>query len=74
MKCPQCAINGKRSKVFSLGESTTLMSWSRYWDEDGIWHSHDPNQRISGYRCSEGHQWDEKSYAPCPAGDYPKEK
>ena len=57
MKCPKCIEEGKRSKVFDLGRSTTLMACPSYYDEDGNHHTHDSNRISSCFECSEGHKW-----------------
>jgi len=67
MKCPDCVKEGKTSKVFDHGGSTTCMGWTPYWDEGGTYHSHDPNTHASSYSCSNGHIWVEKNRAQCPA-------
>ena len=47
-----------------------------YWDEDGVMHRHDPNQTTAGYRCSNGHEWVERTLSQCPAPecDYGQQK
>jgi hypothetical protein len=65
--CPQCQQLGERSKVYEGGTVTTAMGFSRFWDEDGVKHIHDPNTTTKGYRCSRGHGWNEVSLADCPA-------
>jgi hypothetical protein len=71
MKCPECRAKGVKSTVSVLGTSVTLLSYTPYYDAEGVFHRHDPNTQTSGYRCSNGHHWSEKSLSPCPAGDYP---
>lgn len=77
MKCPECAENGLTSKVYSQGQTSTLMGGGGpYWGEDGVLHRHDPNTITSGFRCSNGHRWATKSKQRCPAPDcnYGKEQ
>jgi len=75
MKCPECLAAGLKSRVESLGGTVTLMGWAPYWDEEGVYHSHDPNIRKSEYGCSNGHAWSEEYQAECPASgcDYGKD-
>lgn len=67
MICKQCKEQGRTSTVVPLGGFTTLMGWHPYYDESGVYHSHDPNRHESSYRCSNGHNWAEEVYAACPA-------
>ena len=59
MKCSACVIQGKRSKVFVHGSSTTLLNWFPYYDEDGNLHDNNPNKVTTSYSCSNGHMWEE---------------
>lgn len=65
MKCQQCVEMGQKSQVYLGISSSTLMGWTPYFDEDGQYHSHDPNWTTTGYRCSEGHNWQKSSQKPC---------
>lgn len=60
MKCLQCVKEGKKSKVYIGGSSTTLLGVSRYYDEDGNYHVYDPNIITTNYLCSNGHFWSEQ--------------
>ena len=57
MKCPKCEEEGKRSKVYVGGSSSTLLGWTPYYDEDGNYHNNDPNRITTNYSCSEGHNF-----------------
>lgn len=71
MKCPVCEGEGQTSKVYPDGfGSTTAMLGETYWDEEGVWHSHDPNTSSEGYSCSRGHIWTVVQQQACPAGDW----
>lgn len=70
VKCPVCEEKGTESRVFPLGHSSTLMGSSPFYDETGVYHSHDPNATTSSYRCSNGHIWNVKSYNSCPACEW----
>ena len=58
--CPYCAANGEKSIVYDNGGTSTLMAWTPYYDEDGVYHSDDPNIYTNNYSCSNGHVWSEK--------------
>lgn len=65
MKCPECVKAGQTSRV-TVGMSTsTLMSGSSFYDENGDYHSHDPNTTETDYACSNGHQWQESTRSKC---------
>lgn len=67
MKCSQCIEENKKSTVSSEGCSTTLLGYGGpFYDEDGIYHDHDPNIVTTYYRCSNGHRWHEKGSKQCP--------
>ena len=72
MKCPVCVENDQISKVWSIGQMTTLMSCHPYYDEDGVYHSHDQNKVARGYLCSNNHRWSVTSVAECPNCDFGK--
>lgn len=59
MKCPQCAAEGERSKVYPGMTTTTCMAVSSWYDEDGNYHRHNPNTTTTHYSCSRGHEWTE---------------
>jgi len=66
--CVECKKLGEKSSIYANGSSSTLMSGGPpYWDEDGIYHSHDPNTITSAYSCSKGHAFTIKSRSSCPA-------
>jgi hypothetical protein len=55
--CETCATEGQKSIVTSGGACTTLMGFQSYYDEEGVFHSHDPNRTTADFRCSRGHAW-----------------
>lgn len=67
MKCPECVAANLRSRVTPGYSYTTAMAGVSYYDEDGIWHSHDPNHHTTSYSCSNGHQWTESRIYSCHA-------
>lgn len=50
-------LEKKRSRVMTHGGTCTLLGYSPYYDEDGMYHIHDPNWRSNRYTCSNGHEW-----------------
>ena len=61
MKCSYCVEQNLRSTIHVQGGSTTLMTPTIYWDEDGKSHFHDLNINTSKYSCSNRHCWTVKS-------------
>jgi hypothetical protein len=57
MKCSYCLEQNLRSTIHVQGGSTTLMTPTIYWDEDGKSHFHDLNINTSKYSCSNRHCW-----------------
>lgn len=56
--CPQCVRDGERSTVHDPATfSETCMGFFPYRDEEGHYHSHNPNMRESFLTCSRGHRW-----------------
>ena len=67
MKCEKCVEAGQKSRVNSHGGMSTLMGYSPYYDEDGVYHRHDGNRKTNHYSCSNGHHWVEVGTKACPA-------
>ena len=74
MKCPECVEQGLKSKVFGGTGYVTCLAYKPYYDEDGVFHSHDPNQHTQRMSCSNGHGWTETSQMSCPNCDWGKQK
>lgn len=70
MICPHCQAEGTESHVVELCSSSTLIGWSPYYDEKGVYHSHDPNARTTQFECSRGHHFSTSRMVPCPNCDY----
>ena len=66
--CPQCKEAGLKSEVYPGAGRTTLMGWQPYYDEEGKYHSHDPNTTTIHFQCSNGHSWIEKKHNSCWCG------
>jgi len=63
MICQQCKNEGLASIIYVGPTSVTCMAASTYYDENGDFHHNNPNYSITSYKCSNGHQWQEKSTA-----------
>ena len=61
--CPQCQEEGLKSQVYMGVCTSTLVGCLSYWDEDGNFHSDDCNTTICTYYCSNGHTWNDGSWA-----------
>lgn len=69
MKCYQCGELGLESIVIPDGNAhRTLMGSEDYYDENGHFHSHDPNYSRAPFRCSRGHSWSLTEYGQCWCG------
>lgn len=73
MKCPECERLGLRSRVYDSGsvwwmaEDHIRHNWNPYWDEDDVYHVHNPNIKNKSYECSNSHKFNTKFSDPCPA-------
>lgn len=67
MKCQECVNTGQKSQVYPGPASVTCMGYQPYYDEEGVYHDHDPNWRSRNYTCSKGHDWVDSYQAKCPA-------
>lgn len=74
MICPHChpTCNGiehegcQRSTIRIVpGKPPTDIPKDQFFDEDGVWHSHNPNIIVTQYRCSNGHRFAERSSWEC---------
>jgi hypothetical protein len=70
MKCPECIRLGLKSTIRMGGTTTTSMGFSDHYDEDGQFHSHDPNSRCTTFQCSHGHQGVILDSRKCPTCGY----
>ncbi len=70
MKCPTCVEEGKKSRVTTGHGSTTLMGFTPYYDEDGVYHSHDANRETLQNLCSQGHAGKLIAAKSCPGCDW----
>ena len=67
MKCPICVANGTKSKVYEGSSFSTLIGSHPFYDEDGVYHDHDPNTHSDYYSCTLGHSFSVKRINKCPA-------
>jgi hypothetical protein len=65
--CPQCAEQNRSSSVEQGYTTSTLIGSLPFTDEQGT-HFHDPNGKVTYFRCSRDHIWAEAGLAPCPVG------
>jgi len=66
MICAECQAQGLKSKVTPGTGWETLLGWRPFYDEEGRFHSHNPNVTTRSYECSNGHEWTVKEKKPCP--------
>ena len=66
MRCPACVAEGKTSRLHMTVAPTAPRPVDRFWDEDGKMHVHDFTIRRSGFRCSNGHNYEQVFQSSCP--------
>lgn len=68
--CPACLSLA----AICLGTSATLMLWYPYRDNEGKFHSHNPNTHKTCFKCTEcGTSYTEEWLESCTSCDYGKE-
>lgn len=66
-KCEECEKEGKKpERIYPGSTSVTDMGYAPYWDNEGNYHEHDPNVRVTGFSCSNEHRWTQNTDKPCP--------
>ena len=71
MKCPKCVEQNLKSTLSANGPSmSTLVYYTPYYDEDGVYHKHDANHITSQYVCSNGHKLVITGGNRCPSCDW----
>jgi hypothetical protein len=74
MKCIQCVKENKKSTLFARhGMIVTNMGFTPYYDEEGRYHSHDPNLSTQFFECSNGHVSKVTTLKKCGSCDFGKE-
>jgi len=72
MICKHCKAEGEVSQVF-VGPSRSTCMWNQpFYDEKGVYHSHNTNTVNKSYSCSRGHMWTENVKLSCPNCDWGK--
>lgn len=61
MICQICKENNQKSTINVLCTSVTCMNGISYYDENGKYHHYDPNITTSYLRCSNGHEFQNKT-------------
>jgi hypothetical protein len=67
MICPECKKEGLKSTIMLGGGSSTLMGYNPYFDEEGVYHKHNPNSFCCSWMCSNKHTGTTSIGNPCPA-------
>lgn len=65
-RCPECKKEGERSTVRWRAGRGTDAGWEPYYDEAGVYHSHNPNSVKYPMSCSCGHKWTHTVRYRCP--------
>ena len=65
--CPFCIEAGTKSRLYGGTTVVTCMYSPPYHDEEGHYHSHDPNHHTTSYHCSNGHRFSVSLTLGCPA-------
>lgn len=67
MICPKCKEQGKKSCVYGGTSFVTCAYYQPYYDEEGVYHSHDGNRHTTSYTCSNGHKITISGTGKCPS-------
>jgi len=70
MTCVKCKELGQKSVLTSGYTTVTAMYFEPFYDENGVFHSHNRNVRKSTYNCSNGHAIVVSSTAMCPSCNF----
>ncbi len=74
MICPKCKSENRKSIVYVGMSESTAMYAPPFYDEQNVYHNHDPNTTTTHYTCSNGHEFRETKTHKCPGCDWPEEK
>ncbi len=66
MICPKCKEEGRKSFITIGMGFTTCMFSQPFYDESGVYHSHDSNKHTKNYTCSNNHKITISSTGKCP--------
>jgi hypothetical protein len=67
MICEKCKEQGKTSTIFITGSLQRPFPHQAHYNEEGVYHDHDPNKYPQGFECSNNHIWVTENPLPCPA-------
>jgi hypothetical protein len=67
MICPKCKELGQKSIIHRGLGTATSMYCPPYYDEEGVYHSHDANICTTVFNCSKGHRITIRSTGKCPS-------
>ena len=71
--CATCKAEGQTSTITVGGGMVTSVYYPPYYDEAGVYHSHDANAATFNYACSRGHRWKGAVPPPkCPGCSWPE--
>lgn len=68
--CPVCKQQGEKSTVTPRATFRTAMGGGSFYDEEGDYHSHDPNIHTKPFVCSNNHHFRRVFYMPCGTCGY----
>jgi hypothetical protein len=72
--CSKCQSENRKSIVYvGVSESTTMYA-PPFYDEQDVYHNHDPNRVTTHYSCSNGHEFQETTRRKCPGCAWPNEE
>ena len=66
MKCEKCTVVIADRLWPKNVVHTITEPWQPYYDEVGLYHSHDPNHVVTTYECSNGHIYEKTTLPMCP--------
>ncbi len=63
----ECPVEGCEATQFiDHGGGTTLLGWQPHFDDEGVYHSHNPNMRTLKLECQNKHWFRVSGKNPCP--------
>jgi len=68
--CPQCWENNQTSTIRLGAGRRTQRGIKSYYDEEGLYHSHDGNVERGNWHCSNKHHGEYIKYNKCPNCNY----
>jgi hypothetical protein len=64
---PKCKEDGLKSYIYGKGGgTTTLIGFTPYYDEEGVYHIHDANKHELYFECSNDHKFRTINSGKCP--------